>query len=88
MVTHEINFLYEVKENHHIWLNAEIEYNVALIAKQDSAKTIGEITDDEANVYELPEKILVSEFYRQYKDEIEEERESEIAFETGKLKDF
>ena len=88
MITHEIQFLHEVKENHHIWLHADVEFYVGLWKRMDSVKVIGEITDDEANVYEIPDKIIINEFYWKYKDEIEEERESEIAFETGKLKDF
>lgn len=74
MISKELFFLHEVKENCHIELMAEIEFYVGRFKREDSIKVIGEITDKEANVYELKDAILLNEFYWKFKDEIEDER--------------
>ena len=88
MITKEINFLHEQKENHFIWLSCEMEYSAGLTPKLDTWAVIGEITDNEANVYEINEKVIAKEFQYQFADEINEEREELHGELTSKLQDF
>lgn len=74
MISKELFFIHEVKPDYHIELMAEIEFYVGRFKREDSIKVIGEITDKEANVYELKDAILLNEFYWKFKGEIEEER--------------
>lgn len=85
MITHELEFLHEIRPEEHIWLTAEIEFGVGRFKREDTIKVIGEITDREANVYEIEDSVLINEFYWKYKDEIEMERE-EILCDTMTLR--
>lgn len=88
MLTKEFTFLHEKQPAIHVEVLAEIEYHVGRFKKEDSIKVVGEITDNEVNVYEISDKILINEFYWKFKDEIEEEREEWHAEYNSKLKDF
>lgn len=88
MISKEFEFLHEVKPDIFIWLMAEVEFHVGRFKREDSIKVLGEITDMEANVYEIKDSILINEFYWKFKDEVEEERKEVLAEVTSKLRDF
>jgi len=74
LLSKEFEFLHEIKPDYHVWLMAEVDYMVGRNLKEDGCEVIGEITDAEANVYEIKPSIIRKEFQSKFETEIEEIR--------------
>jgi hypothetical protein len=83
VITKELTFFYEGQV-----LSAEVEYTVDLNPNHDGAKVVGEITNNEGDVFEVKDRIICAEFHARFWDLVEDIRRELVIERGSKLRDF
>lgn len=69
-------------------LMCEVEFTTAINPDEDGVVVIGEISNNEGDVFEVPNKTIMAEFKNRFWDEIEDERQELVYEKSSKLSDF
>lgn len=83
MLTKQFEFPYNRQ-----MLMCEVEFTTAINPDEDGVVVIGEISNNEGEVFEIPNRIIVAEFKSRFWDEIEDERQELVYEKSSKLSDF